>query len=270
MLSANVPDAKLYLFLNALRLTNAERAAVQERLQVPGKTLAWLYAPGIFDENGLSETEASDAVGISLRAQPWNSRGGSVLTDTKHPVTERLRAARRGVGQEEVVNPSYAVSDPEATVLAEYAQGGGASLAVREHSGGWKSVFIGDPYLSSELLRGLFQYANVPVAGVQDDVTHLSDGVLLVHGAFTGQRTLFLPRPATVYDVMEDRILATNARSFRVFLRARTTRLFLWGDAGTVMTATGLSMPRRAGIRAARPRTRRAAGVRCSHHGHGK
>ena len=37
----NVPDAKLYLFLNALRLTTEERAAVREKLQKPGKTLAW-------------------------------------------------------------------------------------------------------------------------------------------------------------------------------------------------------------------------------------
>ena len=40
------PDAKLYLFLNALRVTTAERRAIREKLQRPGKTLAWLYAPG--------------------------------------------------------------------------------------------------------------------------------------------------------------------------------------------------------------------------------
>ena len=72
----NVPDAKLYLFLNALRLTTAERQAVREKLQKPGKTLAWLYAAGIFDENGPSAEEVGEVVGMTLRAQPWNSRGG--------------------------------------------------------------------------------------------------------------------------------------------------------------------------------------------------
>ena len=49
---ADFPDAKLYLFLNALRVTTAERQAIREKLQRPGKTLAWLYAPAVFDEKG--------------------------------------------------------------------------------------------------------------------------------------------------------------------------------------------------------------------------
>ena len=95
-----------------------------------------------------------------------------------------------------------------------------------------------------ELLRGLYQYAGVPLYDAQDDIVYVSgDGVLLVHAPFTGQRTLWLPRRATVYDVMENKIIAVDTRSFRVFLRARTTRLFLWGEREAVQAATGLPLP---------------------------
>lgn len=242
---SDFPDAKLYLFLNPLRLTTNERQAIRERLQRPGKTLAWVYAPGAFDEHGPAREEAGDVVGLSLRLQPWNSRVGSQITEARHPITDRLRSGKR-IGQEEVLNPSYAVSDPQATVLAEYIETGEPSLAVREHSGGWKSVFFGDPHLTVEMLRGLYAYAGVPLYDAQDDVVYASSsGVLLVHTPYTGQRTLSLPEAATVYDALEHKIIATEARSFRTFLRARTTRLFLWGEAEAITSATGLSLPAR-------------------------
>jgi hypothetical protein len=239
----NFPDAKLYLFLNALRVTTEERRAIRERLHRPGKTLAWLYAPGLFDEQGLAEQEIGDTVGMALRQQPWNSRGGSQLTEARSLLTDRLRSGKRIVGQDEVLNPSFTVSDPQATVLAEYVQNGAPSLAVREQPGGWKSVFLGDPQLTAELLRGLYAYAGVPVYGTQDDVLYASDGVLLIHAPYTGQRSLTLPRRASVYDASENRIIVAGTRTFRTFLRARTTRLFLWGDGEAVSSATGLSLP---------------------------
>ena len=237
------PEAKLYLFLNALRITTEERQAVREKLQRPGKTLAWVFAPGLFDENGPSSEEINEVVGMALRPQPWNSRGGSVATDIKHPITERIRGVKK-IGQEEILNPLYAVSDPQATVVAEYAGTGATSLAAREHKGGWKSVFFGDPYLTIELLRGLYAYAGVALYDGQDDIVYASgDGALTVHGPFTGQRTITLPRKASVYDVFDNNIIATNTRSFRAFVRARTTRLFLWGDGRALAAATGLDLP---------------------------
>ena len=239
----NFPEAKLYLFLNALRLTTEERAAIREKLQKSGKTLAWLYAPGIFDENGPSSEDVGEVVGLALRPQPWNSRGGSQLAEAKHPITDRIRSTRK-IGQEEILNPLYAVSDPQATVVAEYVSTGATSLATREHKSGWKSVFFGDPYLTLELLRGLYAYANVPVYDAQDDSVYAGpDGSLTIHGSSTGQRTISLPRKASVYDVFDDKIIATNTRSFRAFVRARTTRLFLWGDGRELAAATGLDLP---------------------------
>ncbi|MBV9849266.1 MAG: beta-galactosidase [Armatimonadetes bacterium] len=239
---ADFPDSKLYLFLNALRVTTAERQAIREKLQRRGKTLAWLYAPAVFDEKGAATQESSEVVGMVLRLQPWNARLGSQITEARHPITERLRNSKR-VGQDEVINPSYAVSDPQATVLAEYQSNGAPSLAVREHPGGWKSVFFGDPHLTVELLRGLYHYADVPICDSQDDIAYVGDGALLVHAPFTGQRTLWLPQRATVYDAAEHRIIGVDTRSFRAFLRARTTRLFLWGEREAVQAATGLPLP---------------------------
>ena len=239
------PDAKLYLFVNALRLTTDERTAIRENLQKSGKTLAWLYAPGVFDENGPTTEDVGEVVGLALRPQPWNSRGGSLLSEAKHPITDRIRNTRK-IGQDEILNPLYAVSDPQATVVAEYAATGATSLATREHKAGWKSVFFGDPYLTMEMLRGLYAYANVPVYDTQDDIVYAgADGSLTIHGTSTGQRTISLPRRASVYDVFDNKIVATDVRTFRAFVRARTTRFFLWGEGRELAAITGLDLPAR-------------------------
>lgn len=258
----NFPEAPLYLFLNAFRITSSERQAIREKLQKQGRTLAWLYAPGLFDEDGPAKQEIGEIVGMTLRLQPWNARVGSQLTDVRHPLTERVRSGKR-VGQEEILNPSFAVSDPQATVLGEYVSTGAPSIAVREHSTGWKSVFFGDPHVTVEILRGLFAYAGVPLYDSQDDIVLASrDGSLLLHAPYTGQRTVHLPERSTVYDVAEDKIVVVDSRSFRTFLRARTSRLFLFGSSAMIAEATGLEIP---AATATQPRQSSAPGAQNGH-----
>ena len=86
-----------------------------------------------------------------------------------------------------------------------------------------------------------------------------NDGTLTVHGPFTGQRTLSLPRRASVYDVFDDKIIAVNTRSFRAFVRARATRLFLWGDGPALAAATGLELPAQSAEAEAAPEARTEA-----------
>lgn len=224
-------DAKLYLFLTPYRLTTDQRAAIKEKLQRDGKTLAWLYAPGACEERptvgaGMEET-ATGAVGIVLRQQEWNSEIGSRVIEPYHPVTERLPS--RDIGTRERLNPSFYVDDPEATVLAEYHGSGLPSLAVR-NLGSWKSVFVGDPVLPLELLRGVCRYAGVHLWTPQgDDIMAVGNGWVMLHATRDGQRTIRLPEPTGIYDVVERRLVADEAREYRLFLRMGATRLFCIG-----------------------------------------
>ena len=106
-------------------------------------------------------------------------------------------------------------------------------------------------------MRGLFAYAGISLYDAQDDIVYAGgDGTLTVHGPFTGQRTFSLPRRASVYDVFDDKIIAANARTFRAFVRARTTRLFLWGDGEALAAATGLELPAQSAEAEVKPETK--------------
>jgi hypothetical protein len=223
--------AKLYLFLTPYRLTSEQRAAIKERLQRDGKTLAFLYAPGACEERpgvgGAMDESATGAVGIALRQQEWNSEVGSRVLEPSHPVTEHL--TNREIGTKERLNPSFYVDDPGATVLAEYQVSGLPSLAVR-NLGSWKAVFVGDPALPLELLRGICRYAGVHLWTPQgEDVVTVGSGWVTIHAVRDGQRTLHLPEATGLYDITDRRLLADETREHHFFMRGGTTRLFYVG-----------------------------------------
>src|SRR5579884_958734 len=225
--------AKLYLFLTPYRLTSEQRAAIKEKLQRDGKTLSWLYAPGTCDEHpsmsGMMEETAHGAIGITLRQQEWNSEVGSRVIEPYHPITERLPS--REYGTRERLNPSFYVDDSGAKTLAEYQGSGLPSLAVRDF-GTWKSVFVGDPVLPLELLRGICRYAGVHLwLAHGDDVVMVGNGWGMIHATKDGHRTLRLPTCTGLYDVVERRLVADEVCEYRYFQRAGTTRLFCVGTA---------------------------------------
>lgn len=223
--------AKLYLFLTPYRLTSEQRAAIKEKLQNGGKTLAWLYAPGSCEERpsvgGVMEESASGIVGFTLHPQAWNSEIGSRVLEPHHVVTERLPG--REIGTRERLNPSFYVEDADATVLAEYQASGLPSLAVKDFRT-WKSVFVGDPTLPLELLRGICRYAGVHLWTPQgDDITTVGHGWVTIHATRDGQRTVVLPEVTGLYDLTDSRLIADETREYRFFLRAGTTRAFCVG-----------------------------------------
>lgn len=244
-------DARLYLFLTPFRLTAEQRGAIKTKLQRDNKTLAWLYAPGACEErptggSGMEEV-AAGVVGITLRPQAWNSEVGSRILDAGHPLTERL--GTRDLGTRERLNPSFYVDDPGATVLAEYQGSGLPSLAVR-NVGNWKSVFVGDPTLPLELLRGICRYAGVPLyASAGEDIVTVGNGWVTVHAVRDGQRTLRLPSSQAIYDVQERRVVAEDTREYRYFLRTGMTRIFCVGTRArfSVLNLPNLNMPARSG-----------------------
>jgi hypothetical protein len=146
------------------------------------------------------------------------------------------------MGVEEIVNPSYTVFDHQAVVLGEYTQSGHPSVVAKVNEGGWKSVFVGEPHLTGELLKGILRYAGVHLYDLQDDVVYAgADGVLVVHAPYTGQRTIQLPRSAAVYCLTERRLVARASSTFRQFMRGRTTHVFIWGEMEHLARVLNLS-----------------------------
>lgn len=235
------PDAKLYLFLNPIQVDSEVREAIRERLQRDGKTLVWLYAAALYDENGYTPDGPRDVAGIAIKAQPWNSETGTVISNDRHPISERLR--NKQVGVRERVNPSFYVLDEKVTVLGEYIQTGLPSIAVKD-MGDWRSVFIGERQLSVELLRGLCRYAGVHVWSQSSDIVRVAPPFLAIHSIGDGTVHLQLPQRLMVYDLTEGRLLAEEAGNLRLNMRLGQSALYAVGSYDQ-LSALGIALPPR-------------------------
>lgn len=255
LLRKNFPDTpRLLLFLNAFRLPADVREAIKERFQNDGRTLAWLFGPGCLETGdggeGLLATggDLADVIGMQIRLQPWGSKTGTLITDSRSPLTDNKRGQR--VGDDVRINPSYAVSDPKATVLGEYAASGNASLAVRKHAT-WQSVFFGETHFSPDLLRGLYRLAGVPVYSDEDDVCYVGDSLVCLHSTAGGPVTVALPEEAILFDVVRGETLARDGRGQRLLLKPRETRLLFYGTPAEVVRLGGDPNAGPAGLTAA-------------------
>lgn len=233
------PDTKLYIFLNPIQVDSEVRAAIRERLQRDGKTLVWLYAVALYDEQGYTPDGPRDVAGIAIKAQPWNSEMGTIISNDRHPISERLR--HKQIGVRERINPSFYVIDEGVEVLGEYIQTGLPSIAVKELPQ-WRSVFVGERQLTVDLLRGICRYAGVAVWSQSSDFVQVAPPLVAIHSVGDGTVQLQFPQRSYVYDLLGDRLLAQDALNLRLGVRLAQSGLYAVGTYEQ-LSEFGLPLP---------------------------
>ncbi len=238
VLRRDFPRSRIVLFLNAWNLKSSVREAIQRRLQRDGRVLVWLYAASLFDNHSVTLQMAREVTGIALALQPWASTQGSQMVDPLHPIARALQDGRLGIAQR--WEPSfYALHEPPADdsapyrVLAEYIETGLPSLVVAEH-GNWRAVFIGERCLTPELLRGIAAWAGVPVWCTTNDVVQVRLPFIHLHASRGGEKSLLLPRPLALYDLLENNWVAEEVQEYRFGMNEGESRLFLIGPRAAI------------------------------------
>ncbi len=226
------PDSKLYIFVNAWDVRPGLRAAIKQRLQRDNKVLFWLYASGLFDSGRECLERAREVTGIALKPQPFHSRTGTTIVNRRHPLCEAL--PDKGLSGASVEPSFFAIPD-EGIVLGEYTQTGLPSFVLRDFRADhdrslcWKSVFLGEPLVTSSLLRSLGQIAGAHVWSFADDVVHVRPPFLSVHCTGAGPRTITLPNKWSAYDITDSEWVSHDSTSLKFHGTDGETHVFLVG-----------------------------------------
>ena len=216
---AKLPDYKLYIFVNAFRVDQATRAAINAKVKTANRTAAWVYAPGYVGEDGFSTAGMKTLTGMSMAVRDESMDAELALTDTRHVITSKAQPRWRPGWS---VGPVFSVDDPDAVVLGR--TGPHASLAVKEFDT-WRSVYSMLP-LSRELLLGLCQYAGVHVYSQTFDPISANKSFVMIHTSSAGPKRIVLPGTHDVADALSGRPVAKATNEIRETLPMGVTRIY--------------------------------------------
>lgn len=207
---------RLMIFLDAIYISEGDRKIIDESLKKDGRTLLWMYGPGMMTEEGLSveAVEALTSFKVGLQKNAGELRANSVLNGTKV-----------WYGDTHAVKPIPYGADPEAEVLGWYLDTALPALMIRDW-GQWRSVWSGAPALPAAELRTLARQAGVHLYVETGDQVIAEKNYLTVHAGFDGEREIKLPAARKVMDAMTGEVIAVDADRFKVEMRKGQTGIW--------------------------------------------
>jgi hypothetical protein len=218
---SDLPGYKLYIFLNAVRATEAQRRAVK-RLRRDGHVLFFPHASGFINDNArvsASVDNMADLIGMDFKEFAVRQPAAVITSDRNHPLVNALpvghmfghfaRYLRSSRGSDEnplfppviPVSPIFCVDDAEAISLGYYAlddlPAPTASSRRKpkppshddhryigfaaKQGKDWTSVYAGVIGMTSEFLRGLARFAGAHIYLDTDDTFYANDRLLVLH-----------------------------------------------------------------------------------------
>jgi len=198
LLAGKVPPAKMYILVNLFNLDNSQLRAIRSRVCNSGRTVVWMYAPGIIKGNTFSPENVSKVVGMKLKQ--INSGDGNIVIE---------RTGAKFSAEHSHLSPTYAVDDSKSTTIARYLSGDVSAAA--KTMDGHTSVYCGTLQLPSSVLRSLAIKAGVHIYSNQDQIIMAGNGFLAIHATSNGQKRIVLPLGDTLYDALTNTSLGKNS-----------------------------------------------------------
>lgn len=177
---ADLDRYKAVVFVNAYKMSAAERQFIRDKVAQNGRTLIWTYLPGYTDGERNSLDFVSELSGLALRAveSPQQPRVHFSKPDTSWAF-------------ESAVRPLVAIESPEAETLGTL-EGTTHSVIARRQFPTHSSLLAALPLHGARVWREVFRAAGCHIYNEQDDFSSANDGLILLHTATSGSRSLRL------------------------------------------------------------------------------
>ena len=240
----NMPDYKLYVFLNTFELSAKEREEITAKLSKNGATALWVYAPGVIDINGekrfdTEHIQALTGFKVSMRNAPTDMKFR--INGERDLITDGLD--RRKIfgyeNQKDRCNifyehwlpslsyafPYFYPDDRDATVLGYNCMYGFPALAIKEYNG-FKSVFHASKIVNYEIIRAVAEAAGCHIYSHGDDVLYASDNFVTIHASSSGVKKLRFKKKCDPYEVYQKRYYGKDVREIEVIMQIGETLTF--------------------------------------------
>lgn len=204
---------RMVIVADVLFADAATRRDIRAHVRGGDRTVVWIYGAGMIDEHDIDAEHVTDLTGVRVRLHDHGVPLRSETTVTGTRVT---------YGSCENIAPELVGDDPAAEVLGWTLYRGEPSL-LRRRFDDWTSVWSASPMVPASVLRHLAREADVHVYADGGDRVWAAPGLLCLHAAHDGPRTVALPEAMDVVDVRSARELARGVQALDVTLRRGET-----------------------------------------------
>lgn len=187
---------KVLIFGNMVHYT-PQKAMLLKKLRQSGKTLIFLYAPGVACDRGVDAGNIARLTGIRSRISTRNIKMQYNIYDKEHPFVSGLAGNSYSMNLQ--TTPFFVVNDPDAEILGytPYYKEHYPSLAVKRTGNDTTVVLATVPFIPRDIFRNIFRAAGVHIySGHTADVTYISKGLFSMHSGSGGRKVVHLPRAA--------------------------------------------------------------------------
>ena len=220
-------DYQLYIIQDCLHLTDAQRQMLRDVACRNGKTVLWLYAPGIVGDHGLSVDGVGELVGMKLAVQEMTGQYRLRLVSGTHAYTQGV-IPKEYLAEDEI-GPLLYVADPGVTELGRAWHNNikttKPAFAVKKMPD-WTSVYCSVPALPTAVIRNIARAAGAHIYVDNDDFLAANNWLLTVCAASDGSRTIRLPKSATVVDALTGETTAKSTSQFEIDMKYGETRVW--------------------------------------------
>lgn len=256
---------KLFLLPNCYRYDAGVLSVLQEKLFRNGNVIVFGPGSGITDGETTSPEFAAALMGMDFELYDYEYPRFVTLDNWAHPMGAGFGACEsygdthhygpvlvpfdRAAAECKGGNPSRKAlaADPRPFVrLGSIALDNGKrrpGLVVKEFgkgaagngtpgprgAGDYAVVFTAAVPLPAKLLRNLARFSGTHVYDEEDDIVFADSAMVAVHAVRPGVRTIRLPRPCRVRDIVTDRLVARRAARIKVNVEGPMTAWFALG-----------------------------------------
>lgn len=242
----NMPEYKLYVFMNCFVLSDKEREVIEKRVKTGGKTALWLYAPGIINldkKPHFSTGHITELTGINVGMEKGpvfpacrlvsgnNEILKGVPVDKDYGYFDRemfgtiANVQPPGPAWSTLLYPCIYGDDPEAEVLAAFKANNKPALLARDF-GNWHSIYSGFKAVRSDLLRAIARYAGCHIYAETDDVLYANRHFVTLHASTTGEKVIRFPEESDVFEIYEKRFYGMKTKEVKFSLQKGETKTF--------------------------------------------
>ena len=183
---------------------SAKQRADLDKLKSDGRVIVFLNGAGLYSDGVFNPERMQDFTGIRIRRHEQPAKG-AVTFRSAQGLTDGL--AGQSFGAESYVqNPALLPDDPDAVVLATYADGRPAVVSKRFPT--WTAVYCAQPQLPAAFWRTLGDLAGAHSYIASEDVVWASKSLVAITVHDAGERSIALPTPGRVRELYSNTVVS--------------------------------------------------------------